>query len=113
VGALKQSGRSVLPVLDEPQDWSSFLGEAEGKRIVCHESADPDRRLASLVGSSDQATPSMWSVAVGPEGGFTDEEIGRATDAGWDVCWLGSRRLRAETAAIVAMTLISQSGDVD
>jgi 16S rRNA (uracil1498-N3)-methyltransferase len=39
-------------------------------------------------------------VAVGPEGGFTDEEIRLARERGWRVVGLGPRVLRVETAAI-------------
>jgi 16S rRNA (uracil1498-N3)-methyltransferase len=41
------------------------------------------------------------ALAVGPEGGFTDEEIAEARRAGWQTLDLGPRILRVETAAIV------------
>ena len=40
------------------------------------------------------------AIAVGPEGGFTDEEVAAARDAGWQTVALGPRILRVETAAI-------------
>ena len=43
-------------------------------------------------------------VAVGPEGGFTDEEVELARAAGWQTVGLGTRILRVETAAL-AMTM--------
>jgi 16S rRNA (uracil1498-N3)-methyltransferase len=43
---------------------------------------------------------------VGPEGGFTDREFASATSAGWSAATLGPRILRADTAAVAALTLV-------
>jgi 16S rRNA (uracil1498-N3)-methyltransferase len=45
-------------------------------------------------------------VLVGPEGGFTDEEVDRATRAGGQAVTLGPRRLRAETAGIAVAAAV-------
>ncbi|MEO0086129.1 MAG: RsmE family RNA methyltransferase [candidate division WOR-3 bacterium] len=52
-------------------------------------------------------TSSVLAV-VGPEGGFSDGEIGRLRQAGVGVFSLGPRRLRAETAATVVVALCLQ-----
>ena len=52
-------------------------------------------------GSGPWRTESEMAFAVGPEGGFTDEEIASARAHGWQVIGLGPRILRIETAAIV------------
>jgi 16S rRNA (uracil1498-N3)-methyltransferase len=44
-------------------------------------------------------------LAVGPEGGFTDEESALATAAGWQPVSLGARTLRVETAALMLAAL--------
>ena len=46
-------------------------------------------------------------VAVGPEGGFTDDEVGVARSAGWRLVSLGPRVLRVETAALALATLLA------
>ena len=46
-------------------------------------------------------------AAVGPEGGFTDEEVVQAEAAGWQRVGLGGRILRVETAAIVLSAILS------
>jgi 16S rRNA (uracil1498-N3)-methyltransferase len=52
-------------------------------------------------------------LAVGPEGGWSESEQEMAHAAGWASVTLGSRILRAETAAIVAVTLLqSRLGDL-
>ena len=50
-------------------------------------------------------TPRKILLILGPEGGFSDQEIENARTAGCEVAGLGSRILRAETAAIAACTL--------
>ena len=46
-------------------------------------------------------------LAVGPEGGFTPEEVTAATDAGWRAVDLGPRVLRTETAAILLTAMVA------
>jgi 16S rRNA (uracil1498-N3)-methyltransferase len=105
VAAMKQSGRSRLPVLAEPQPLADVLAdEATGARILCHESADPDALLPAILSSGP--TAGALTVLVGPEGGFSEAEVLEAERAGWRVASLGPRRLRAETAAIVAAAAV-------
>jgi 16S rRNA (uracil1498-N3)-methyltransferase len=67
--------------------------------------ADPTGQpLAFAAQPSHQPT----FAAVGPEGGFTNEELAAAGAAGWDIASLGPRILRIETAAISLAALLSQ-----
>jgi len=50
--------------------------------------------------------------AVGPEGGFTPDEISLFVEAGWRQASLGPRTLRTETAGIVAVALASTHGAI-
>jgi 16S rRNA (uracil1498-N3)-methyltransferase len=104
VAAMKQSGRSRIPTLAEPQPLANALAEAADLRILCHESADPEAMLPRVL--SQARGMSAITVLVGPEGGFSEEEVAEAEEAGWRVASLGPRRLRAETAAIVAAAAI-------
>jgi len=52
------------------------------------------------------ARVSQVTALVGSEGGWADEELAGARDAGWSVVTLGGRTLRAETAAITVVALI-------
>jgi 16S rRNA (uracil1498-N3)-methyltransferase len=95
--AVAQCGRSRPPAVGGPQALSDFLAGSCG------------RRLAALPG---EAMPAAFrpdaggiTVLVGPEGGFTDEEVGRIFTAGFAGLPLGPRTLRAETAAAAALTL--------
>jgi 16S rRNA (uracil1498-N3)-methyltransferase len=59
-------------------------------------------------------TNSSALVLVGPEGGWADEEVALALESNWQVVTLGGRTLRAETAAIVAVTLVQHKfGDLE
>lgn len=104
VAAMKQSGRSRLPTLTEPQPLADVLAASSGVCILCHESADPEAMLPTVLSRAEDAR--AISVLVGPEGGFSEEEVAAAEEAGWTVASLGPRRLRAETAAIVAAAAV-------
>jgi 16S rRNA (uracil1498-N3)-methyltransferase len=57
---------------------------------------------------SDKPFADPVALAIGPEGGFTDEEATLATTAGWTLVDLGPRILRVETAAILLLALVMQ-----
>ena len=95
--AVKQSGRSVIPSIETPVDFATLV-QRPGVKIVF----DADRETTPLPQSLAAAV-----LLIGPEGGWTDEELDLARDAGCLFQRLGERRLRAETAAIVATAVIS------
>ncbi len=107
VAAMKQCGRSRIPELLHPQPLDAVLQGGSGQRmVVCMQQA-PARMT---FGEGD------ITILVGPEGGFTDEEITRSMEAGAIAASLSQQRLRAETAAIVAMAIamlspIQETGD--
>lgn len=129
VSALKQSERSRLPILDDPMSIDDLLGgftqdsnTDQSIKLICHESRPDGVRLGDLLRSpslhadSDlkgrkEGSKQKWSVLVGPEGGFSEGEVDRAVESGWTSVWLGERRLRAETAAMTAVAVISQALD--
>jgi 16S rRNA (uracil1498-N3)-methyltransferase len=93
IEASKQCGRNVLLRIEPLIDWTDFCDRADlpANRQLAHvgEKAPPGRERHDTV------------FAVGPEGGFTDEEIACARNAQWQVIGLGPRILRIETAALV------------
>lgn len=103
VAAMKQSGRSRLPELSEPQELGAVIRQRGGLRIICHEAAEAEaalmNRLAAWAGEP-------ITILVGPEGGFTENEVADAVAQGWAPAALGSRRLRAETAAMAAAAAV-------
>jgi 16S rRNA (uracil1498-N3)-methyltransferase len=112
IAALKQSQRSWLATIEEPAGVSALAARAgEFDRVyLCHESAPLESALASrLVADRPQRT----LVAIGPEGGFSEREVEELAAAGAVVVSLGDARLRAETAAIVAVALVRMIADND
>jgi len=98
IAAMKQCGRSRLPALASPQSLSGVWGER--RWLICHEQADPERTVTQAL--HDLPAEAPIGLLVGPEGGFTEQEVNDGRDAGGRVVTLGPRRLRAETAGIVA-----------
>jgi len=92
IEASKQCGRNVLMTIDRPRPWGEFLRDEEL----------PAMRLLAHPGGEGAVEPGVAAAAaVGPEGGFTDEEVAQALAAGWRAVGLGPRILRVETAALV------------
>src|SRR5262249_11564549 len=93
IEASKQCGRNVLMRVGPPADWETYCvrGDLPAVRVLAH----PGEAGAPWPAGQPAA------LAVGPEGGFTEEEVGHARAAGWRVVGLGPRTLRVETAALV------------
>jgi 16S rRNA (uracil1498-N3)-methyltransferase len=101
VEASKQCGRSRFMELERPSPWTSVA-----------ESADDGVRLLAQPGG---LPPSGWpraprgaavTLAVGPEGGFTDAEVESARSSGWTIVGLGATILRIETAGLAGCAAI-------
>jgi 16S rRNA (uracil1498-N3)-methyltransferase len=101
--AVKQCGRAVLPVVEPARPLSAVLGEvrAHDATWLCWEGGGT--ALGSL--AEDAGRPHRLLLLVGPEGGFTAEEVAQARAAGARLVGLGPRILRAESAALVAIAL--------
>jgi 16S rRNA (uracil1498-N3)-methyltransferase len=98
IEAAKQSKRFHLPVLDSPMKFEQILDVSAASRIVFAE------REGTSLKSALTSEPVLF--LVGPEGGWTDDELKSATGAGFHLVSLGSGILRSETAAIVGAALI-------
>ncbi|MDZ4699850.1 MAG: RsmE family RNA methyltransferase [Rhodothermales bacterium] len=98
--AMKQCLRSRVVSTAEPRSLVECLsGVGAELLLVCHEASDAaSDALLDVIARA--GTPPALTVLVGPEGGFTDDEVARLTAAGARAVSLGERRLRAETAAI-------------
>jgi 16S rRNA (uracil1498-N3)-methyltransferase len=94
--AVKQSGRSKIPEIEQPVKFDEAIARA-GHKIVFDADAPP------LTTDNRQPT----TVFIGPEGGFSEREMALAREHSAIVQRLGPRRLRAETAAIVALCAVT------
>ena len=99
VAAMKQCGRSRLVALDEVMGWGEVVGmEGYDQQFICHEKVAGEASLLKAL-PPDAASA---IILIGPEGGFSENEVAEATTRGFASVSLGHRRLRAETAAIAA-----------
>jgi 16S rRNA (uracil1498-N3)-methyltransferase len=98
--AAQQSRRLRPPQIDPPEKLSSALATEAATRLLLNE----DEEQLSFRDALGHAT-SPLALAIGPEGGWTAEEIAQFAAAGWRSVSLGSRILRAETAAIAALAI--------
>ena len=99
--AAQQSGRGAIPKVCEAMDFSQALnvGAQSEKAILFYEGGG--KPLGQLLAKK----PESVSIFIGPEGGFDEDEVQLAKEKGLEVCSLGERILRTETAAIVASAL--------
>jgi 16S rRNA (uracil1498-N3)-methyltransferase len=107
--AAKQCGRSLFPMLQNPVTFSTFLTTHEFDLVfIAHQAVENAVDLRQTVRESTHV-----AVLIGPEGGFTDEEIQAALNAGCLPLNMGKRRLRSETAGLVAACkILSVAGEL-
>lgn len=97
--ASEQSGRAIVPALTREMDFDAALQAAKtvgGLLVFAHE-----KEMAQKIDNLPLSGQSLH-LFIGPEGGFSEEEVARARAAGCFIVSLSRRTLRAETAAIAA-----------
>jgi len=113
--ASRQCGRRSIPGVPDPAPLADFL-DAGGRTgvIFWEEGGAPLREALSELSSARAQCPEGPLYAlIGPEGGFSAGEVEKAADCGMVVASIGPRILRAETAAIAALSVIQYAvGDM-
>jgi 16S rRNA (uracil1498-N3)-methyltransferase len=106
IEASKQCGRNRLMEIAPAQSWTDWLvSRAETAPLPIRAwVAHPTGRGLT---AADVSQPGPTLVAIGPEGGLTDEEVAEATGAHWELIGLGPRILRIETAAAALVTVLT------
>ncbi len=101
--AARQSGRASLPELLPPSPWAIALSQLspDAVRLIAHCDCPPLQNYQPLL----EAMPAEVILAIGPEGGFTPEEVAQAESQQFNPVSLGPLVLRTETAAIAFLTL--------
>ena len=106
VSSMLQSQQTWLPVLHNPIAFEMIFRQEEvihtSQKFIAHCIEDQKRNLADLI---NESLPSQI-ILIGPEGDFTDKEVQLALHNHFDAVSLGDTRLRAETAGVVAATLL-------
>jgi 16S rRNA (uracil1498-N3)-methyltransferase len=105
ISAMIQSQQAWLPVLHQPIDFSLLFRQEE---VVKNEG----KFIAHCIDTEKHAinaTASSSIILIGPEGDFTPAEVQLAIENNFTPVTLGNTRLRTETAALVATTLLVMS----
>ena len=105
VAACAQSGRNRLPRIEASLTLAQSLRtglSAKMLGLVLHPNAEASVAKAPVAGGV--------AIAVGPEGGFDDDELALAHQLGYAACRLGPRVLRAETAGLAALAALQTVG---
>lgn len=130
--ASEQCQRSVVPTVTDVMSWKEALGRcaaigtAQGatqrtdfsvagrvRGIICYEQESTAGTLKTLLEDIRTREIDELRIFVGPEGGFTEEEVREAVESGLESVTLGKRILRTETAGmalIAAVMLTIESG---
>lgn len=112
IDGLMQAGTSVLPTLETRRNFRKFVKEEvdalwpNAKRIVAH----PYSALRTSH-SALRTSHSALLLAVGPEGGWTDEEVALLEEHGFARYSLGSRILRTDTATVALLAQLMKEFD--
>ena len=101
--AMKQSLKFNLPKLNAPVKFNEFINQDfDGKVCIAHCEEQDKNLLKEIVKPSEKVT-----ILIGPEGDFSTQEIEKALQKKILPISLGESRLRTETAALVAVNLVS------
>jgi 16S rRNA (uracil1498-N3)-methyltransferase len=101
VAACKQSGRNQLMAISTVTSWSNFVHQyASAYHVLVAHPAGNRLESAFDPSSLSPTSPRPALIAIGPEGGFSDDEVEMAVGAGATAIQLGRQILRIETAAI-------------
>ncbi len=107
--AAEQSGRGRIPqvlALDSFDEAVQRASQAEFSALFYE-----NERTRSLRAAVEAAPFATAAIMSGPEGGLTDQEVRKAMDAGMEVCSLGPRILRCETAPLCGLSALMYAAD--
>ena len=107
LAAMKQSQRSVLPTVRHCGSVAALISDCEGYDMKFVLSQAADKPLKAYLLDRAVAQPLRIMVVTGPEGDFTHTELDLGRAGGLQAVHLGQRRLRSETAAISAVSIIA------
>lgn len=96
VSSIKQSLKFYKPKLNVPSNFNDFIKEKlEGDKLIAH-------CLKTEKNKINKSKHKKYTILIGPEGDFTENEINLALKNGFKATTLGKSRLRTETAGIIA-----------
>jgi 16S rRNA (uracil1498-N3)-methyltransferase len=107
IAACEQSGRNRVPRVAAPMALAEFVAQQPDTAAVAMAAPGGSMSLAAMCASSPPR-----ALLIGPEGGFSDDEVAHARERGVAIVHLGPRVLRADTAALAGLaTIAAIAGD--
>ena len=100
--ASEQCKRNIVPEITNTVSYKDLINYKEDNNLLAYESAD-NIFISDIVKEKRNSL-----IVIGPEGGFSEEEVNYFVANGFDIVTLGSRILRAETAAIYGCSVLSE-----
>ncbi|WP_425379685.1 RsmE family RNA methyltransferase [Spiroplasma endosymbiont of Stenodema calcarata] len=101
--ASEQAYRNQIPFIRNVESDIKVLQKYQGEvNLVCYEKAEQNSQLKDFLHQNFTTI----TIVIGPEGGFTTEEIMYLTTYGYNMISLGQRILRAETAPLAVLAMI-------
>lgn len=104
--ACKQCGRSYIPPVYPVQSFKQYVSKHKPPQDIMLYEASQNRGLKEILRDPGLSWGDELGIIIGPEGGFTPEEVRAAQNRGILVGGLGPRILRAETAGLVTASVI-------
>ena len=105
--ASEQCGRNRVPLIDAPERLDAWLARQTPQADLLHGLLSLHASTQPLAALREGRAPHAWVLLNGPEGGLTDAEDAAARAKGFVAVSLGARVLRAETAALGALALLT------
>jgi 16S rRNA (uracil1498-N3)-methyltransferase len=111
--AAEQSERLTIPTIAEPQSLQTIFSQIpiDSTKYLCEARGDRPHLLECL--QAQALTHRQMTIAIGPEGGWTNGEIDRAIACDFQLVSLGRQILRTITAPIVALSIVTAAIDVN
>jgi 16S rRNA (uracil1498-N3)-methyltransferase len=104
--AAEQCERLQIPVVAPPLSWSAWLSSSPPTPFLIASERREAPHLLQLIQSWSSWPPHL-AIAIGPEGGWSDTELDQGQEQGASLVALGTRILRADTAAVTAASLVA------
>lgn len=107
--AVKQCGRTLKPTVETIISLEQLINDYNDyERFICYEAEKQSFKQMLQASNSKK-----YLILIGPEGGFSSEEVTICQQAGFKSISLGKRILRAETASLAALTIVMyEQGDL-
>lgn len=112
--AAKQAKRAFVPAIEKSISFKEILASLENKFVLLAYENRGTSLKSILQDKKDKVEDKEINIIIGPEGGFSEEEVKVFEEIGAHIVHLGNRILRTETAAIAMLAMVQyEVGDVN